>query len=57
MLLLLRTAVLLSQCEEAPSPSITIHDENFLAALIEAGVDQNDNGKISPSEEAVTFLT
>ena len=57
LLLFILTVVLLSQCEEEPISKLNIPDENFLAALIEEGVDNNGDGKISTTEaEVITYL-
>ena len=55
-LFLILTCLYLIQCENNDNILI-INDNNFLKALIELGVDQNKDGKISPGEaETVTSL-
>jgi len=47
----------LTQCEKDAEPEALISDANFLAALLEMGVDIDYDGAISPAEaEAVTEL-
>ena len=57
-LLFLLTVVILSQCKKDVEPNtVTIHDDNFLNALIELGVDTNGDSIISSAEaEAITYL-
>jgi hypothetical protein len=56
ILLLLVFSVLSNSCEKLPEPNIT--DEFFLKYLIEAGIDTNGDGRISPSEaETVDSLS
>jgi len=57
-LLFILTLVILSQCETETGPNfVSIPDNNFLNALIELGVDTNEDGKISKAEaEAITYL-
>ena len=56
LLLPLALIVLLTQCEIEPG-HVNIPDDAFLTALIELGVDTNEDGTISPAEaEAITSL-
>ncbi len=60
--LLLALAVLFTQCkkepEPDPEPEVSIPDNNFLNALIEQGIDTNEDGLISNAEaEAITSLS
>ncbi len=52
------TLIILSQCrKDEPIPNVIIHDNNFLIALVELGVDRNGDGKISQTEaESVKSL-
>ena len=65
LLLPLALTVLCTQCLKEPEPEPeydpwtieTVTDPNFLSALIEMGVDADQNNFISPTEaEAVTYL-
>ena len=48
---------MLVQCKKETVPAVTITDNNFLNALIEQGVDKNDDGIISTAEaDLVHFL-
>jgi len=54
---LLSLLLFISSCEKEPMSSDAISDQNFLASLIEAGVDTNGDGNISSSEaESVESL-
>ena len=56
VLLVVLSVLALSQCKKDPE-SINIKDDDFLNALIERGVDKNNDGIISPGEAAeVTSL-
>jgi hypothetical protein len=56
IMVLLVVKALLKRCDkEGPLPNIHIPDNNFLNALIELGVDINEDGSIS-SEEAENNL-
>jgi hypothetical protein len=59
--LILALVFLFAQCEKEPEfdpdAPVDIPDPNFLAALIEEGVDTNEDGEISNAEaEGVTIL-
>jgi hypothetical protein len=56
LVLSLSLIVLLTQCKKEPN-HVKIPDDAFLNALIEAGVDTDGDGEISPAEaEAITYL-
>ena len=57
-LLCIMTVILLDQCEkDEPIFNVKIPDDNFLNALIESGIDTDEDGKISYSEaESVISL-
>ncbi|MFC2152527.1 hypothetical protein ACFLSE_08370 [Bacteroidota bacterium] len=55
--LILTLLLIATGCEEEDSDPVNIPDTNFLAALIEKGVDTNGDGLISPDEaELITSL-
>jgi hypothetical protein len=59
ILLSLALLALFSRCDKEPEidpdARVEIPDPNFLAALIEAGVDRNGDGEISNGEAAMIF--
>jgi hypothetical protein len=57
ILIFLMTLVLIYHCKKVSEPGVTIHNDNFLKALINLGVEKDRNGIISPAEaELITFL-
>jgi hypothetical protein len=58
MLLILLTSALLSQCKkDEPDIGVKIPDNHFFNALVELGIDKNNDGIINRSEaEAITLL-
>jgi hypothetical protein len=57
VLLIALIEIVLGQCKKDTGPYVKIEDDNFRNALIERGVDKNDDGMISTSEAIeVTFL-
>jgi len=55
--ILLSAFLFITCCEKDNETNLTFHDDNFLNALIELGIDTDGDGSISSAEaKSITFL-